>query len=111
MYKQGTFTCDDGSICTKTEEGPKCVISIQLSCKDLTCPEGTVCILDSIPSRDLSVAQCLNQEEAERIPTFETFFCGSGALISHNKPQAEACVDFYESGIYLTPTCLETRIP
>ena len=102
------LTCDEGSICSETEEGPKCVISIQLSCKDLKCPEGTICVADSIPSRNLSVAQCVNQEETERLPRFETFFCGSGALICHNEPQAEACIDFYESGNYLTPTCLES---
>ena len=100
--------CNEGSICTEAEEGPKCVISIQLSCADLNCPKGTVCVSDSIPSRNLTVAQCLNQEEAERLPTLETFFCGSGATICDNKPRAETCVDIYDSGIYLVPGCSET---
>ena len=79
------LTSDDRSICTETEEGPKCVLSIQLSCKDLTCPKGTIILVsDSIPSRNLSVAQCLYQEKAKRLPTFETFFCSSGALICDN---------------------------
>lgn len=29
-------------------------------------------------------------------------------LICHNESQTEAFIDFYESGNYLTPTCLET---
>ena len=99
--------CNEGSICTETEEGPKCVIGIQPSCADLSCPEGTVCVSDSIPSRNLSVSQCLDQEEAERLPTFETFFCGSGTIICDNEPRAEACVDIYDSGAYLVPGCSE----
>ena len=84
------------------------MISIQFSCTDLNCPEGTVCGSDAIPSRNLSVAWCINQEEAERLRTFETFFCSSGAQICHNESQSEVCIDFYESGNYLTLTCLET---
>ena len=101
------LTCDEGSICTEMEEGPVCVVSIQLSCKDLKCPKGTVCVSESIPSRNLSVAQCLDQEEAEKLPTVDTFFCGSGAIICDNEPRNEVCVDIYDSGDYLVPGCSE----
>ena len=100
------LTCKDGSICTMTEQGPLCVVSIALSCKDLSCPEGTVCVTDSIPSFNLSVAQCLDQEEAERLPTVDTFFCSSGATICDD-PENEICVDVYENGNYVIPGCME----
>ena len=99
------LACDEGSICTETEQGPQCVISIARSCEDLNCPEGTRCVSQSIPSRNLSAAQCLDQEVAERYPTIDTFFCGSGAKICDN-PETEVCIDVYESGNYLIPTCL-----
>ena len=98
------LACDEGSICTETEQGPQCVISIQLSCKVLSCPEGTVCVSESIPSRNLSVAQCLDREEAELLPTFDTFFCGSGATICEGQT---VCIDIFDSGNYFVPGCLE----
>ena len=72
--------------------------SVTLSCEDLTCLERTVCVTDSIPFRNLSAAQCLDHEEAERLPTFDTFFCGSGATICD---ETEACADIFGSGVYL----------
>ena len=101
------LTCSEGSICSEEEGGPVCVTSVALSCEDLNCPEGTVCVSQSIPSRNLTVAQCLDREEAERLPTFETFFCGSGAVICDGEPRDEVCVDIFDSGVYLVPGCTE----
>ena len=81
------------------------VTSIGLSCEDLSCPEGTLCVSQSIPSRNLSVAECLHQEVAETLPTLDTFFCSSGATICDD-PETEVCADVYDSGNYLVPVCL-----
>ena len=97
------LACGAGFLCSLMEKGSRCVKSVTLSCEDLTCPGGTVCVTDSIPSRNLSAAQCLNREEAERLPTFDTFFCGSGATICD---EMEACVDIFDSGVYFVPGCM-----
>lgn len=100
------LVCDEGSLCTETERGPMCVTTIARSCEDLNCPEGTLCVSESIPSRNLSASQCLDQEEAERLPTFDTFFCSSGATICDDP--TEACLDIFDSGNYLIPACFDT---
>ena len=97
--------CDEASIYTETERGPECVRSIALSCEELSCPEGTVCVSESIPSCNLSAAQCLDREEAEKLPTFDTFFCGSGATICSDPDTV--CIDIFDSGNYLVPGCIE----
>lgn len=97
------LACDDGTICTETEQGPLCVVSIALSCEELSCPGRTVCVSYSIPSRNISVAQCLDREEAEMLPTFDTFFCGSGATICEGQT---TCIDIFDSGNYLVPGCI-----
>ena len=101
------LACPPGTICAANARGSlQCVTSIAVSCADLKCPEGTVCVSQGIPSRNLSVAQCLDEEEANNLPTEDTFFCDSGATICTD-PVNQVCIDIYDSGRFFFGSCLE----
>ena len=102
------LACPSGTICAANARGSlKCITSIARSCADLRCPKGTVCVSQGIPSRNLSVAQCLDEDEADNLPTVDTFFCDSGATICTD-PANQACVDIYDGGRLFLASCLET---
>ncbi len=101
------LSCEAGTICRETIFGiPQCVPSIAISCDELKCPRGTVCVSQGIPSRGLSVAQCLKENEASSLPTANTFFCNSGATICTD-PVGEACIDIYDGGRLFLASCLQ----
>ena len=99
------LTCDKGEICFETDKGPQCVINVFPSCMDVTCPKGTRCVELSVPSRDLSVGQCLGPEMTDTYPTYEQFTCSSGFEVC--KP-GTVCVEAFQDGNFLTVVCAPT---
>ena len=62
------------------------------SCEEAACPEELVCSLFSIPARDLSIAQCISQAEADRIPVYSPDFSCASVICDKKEP---VCSDVY----------------
>ena len=98
------LTCDEGFVCLDMEGGPMCTINIPMSCEKADCPEGTVCSEFNVPSRDITIAQCLPRATADRLPVFgNDFSCASGFPICDE--ETEACTEAFEDGRHLTVVC------
>ena len=96
--------CEEPYVCKETEEeGPTCELDLPSSCEEADCPEGTVCSVFSIPSREVSIAQCISQSEAANFPIFDQFSCSSELMICDE--EREACIEAYEDGRFLTIFC------
>ena len=97
--------CDQGFTCTETEAGPMCAMSKPFtSCEEAGCPEGTLCSEFSIPTRKLSVAQCIRRDIAETLATFESgFSCDPDDMFCD--AQTEGCAEVFEDGRLLIFEC------
>jgi hypothetical protein len=98
------LTCDDGFVCLEMEGGPMCTINKPITCKKADCPKGTVCSEFKVPSRDISIAQCLPRATAEKLPVFgNDFSCSSGFPICNK--ETEVCTGIFLNGRQLTIGC------
>ena len=98
------LTCEEGFVCLEMEGGPMCTINKPTSCKKAGCSKGTVCSEFKVPSHDISIAQCLPQATAERLPVFgDEFTCSSGFPICNRN--TEVCTGIFLDGHHLTVGC------
>lgn len=102
LQRCSQLECDKGYVCTETEAGPTC--NLPSSCEEASCVEGMVCTTFSVPSHELTVAQCVSQNVAANLPVFGSdFSCSSDVMICND--QTEACTEVFEDGRFLTLTC------
>ena len=97
--------CNQGFVCTETEAGPMCTLSVSSLCEQAACPEGTVCYRMSISTCKLSVAQCINQDTADTLPIFGSpqYSCSPDAMLCNQ--QTQVCADVFEDDRFLTRVC------
>ena len=97
--------CGKGFVCLEMEGGPMCTINKLNSCEKADCPEVTVCSEFNIPSRNITIAQCLPQATADGLPVFgSNFSCSSGFPICDE--ETEVCSDVLEEDRLLTVICI-----
>ena len=99
--KCSQLECTKGFTCTETEEEPLCT-KLPSSCEEAACPEELVCSLSSIPARDLSIAQCISQAEADRMPVYSPDFSCASVICDKKEP---VCSDVFEDGRFLFAFC------
>ena len=93
------ITCGLGMFCRERVRGKgvRCVRARK--CSQL---EELVCSLFSIPARDLSIAQCISQAEADRMPVYSPDFSCASVICDKKEP---VCSDVFEDGRFLFTFC------
>ena len=96
--------CNEPYVCQETEEGPVCQLDLPSTCEQADCPDGMACSVFSIPSREISIAQCVSESIAANLPVYDNqFSCSSELMICDE--EREACTEVFEDGRFLTLSC------
>lgn len=104
------ITCDPGFTCivieaftNDTQDIATCFEEPKQTCEEVVCPEGQLCTQWSLPSRNLSLAGCLDQDIATSFPSFDEIQCAT----SHHQlcEPSEVCTNLFEQGQFLTFVC------
>ena len=102
--------CDVGFRCIIIEGGngtqdfPICIEETKPTCEETVCAEGSTCVQLTLPSRNVSLAQCVVPELIDFFPTLDQFTCAASGGVGLCE-QTQICADVHEDGRFLTFTC------